>query len=190
MIRALAVSAFVSLSLLPGGLQARQSSPAQTPSSVYPMGDSDFALFLKRVDADTVRWEAQLRSVKVKSMRLDPEARERVEKSYNMCEQSLKESRNDIKKLSRKQTLPDDSQLLFHLNDSGVSLDKLDRDLTNRNRVALTRLADHDASSPDTLNMAIALNSDLITFRRHVLAFAAVEMGTSPNQADEGSDRK
>ena len=190
MIRALAVSAFVSLSLLPGGLQARQSSPAQTSSSAYPMSEGEFAQFLKRVDADTVRWEAQLRSVKVKSVRLDPETRESVEKSYNVCVQSLKDSRNDIRKLSRKQSLTDDSQLLFHLNDLAVALDKLDRDLGNRNRVALTSLADHDGSSPDTLDMAIALNSDLITFRRHVLAFAAIEVGASSNQQDDGADLK
>jgi hypothetical protein len=69
------------------------------------MNDTEFALFLARLNTAVLGWEAQLRSVDVKSQGLDADDRGELERSYSLCLQSLGSTREEIQKLSEKQTL-------------------------------------------------------------------------------------
>src|SRR6266404_3710356 len=92
---------------------------------------SQLAIFLKRLDTDVLRSQAQLKKMDVKSLSLDLQEGEELERSYNRCLQTLDNAREEIQKLSQKQTLRLDLYLLIDLNELARNLDALDQGLMN-----------------------------------------------------------
>jgi len=65
------------------------------------MNDSEFAIFLKRLDTDVLRSQAQLKKMDVKSLSLDLQEGEELERSYNRCLQTLDNAREEIQSYHR-----------------------------------------------------------------------------------------
>jgi hypothetical protein len=57
----------------------------QSASAPRLMTNREFAFFLKRLDSRLLRWEAELRNVHVKSMRLAAEKGKKLDTSYDTC---------------------------------------------------------------------------------------------------------
>ena len=70
---------------------ASQLANAQQPKPVALrlMSDSQFATFLERLDADLLRSELQLKKMDVKSLSLDAQEKQELQRSYLRCLQSL-----------------------------------------------------------------------------------------------------
>ena len=67
----------------------------------------------------------------LKSLSSDVEEKQDLERSYIQCLQSLDNTRDEIQKLSQKQTLKLDLYLLIDLNDLARTLDAMDEVLLN-----------------------------------------------------------
>src|ERR1700735_5146384 len=104
MIRSLAVAALVSL-FVPAAPIHAQDPMGPARSVPHLMNNREFSVFLKRLDAGVLRWQTQLRTVDTKSLRFDPEDRLELERSYRSCVESVRNTREEIQKLSQKQTL-------------------------------------------------------------------------------------
>jgi|SRR5712692_2460351 len=153
------------------------------------LNSGEFALFLRKLDTGVLAWKAQLKSHDVKSLGLDVQESEELEKSYNLCLQSLDNTREEIEKLLQKQTLKLDFLLLVDLNDLGRNLDGLDRDLANtmtdgRNIAAQKSLR----YAREVLGIDVALAPYNAGFQHHVLAFAGV-IDATLDEADQDSDQ-
>src|ERR1700686_1843120 len=95
------------------------------------MNDREFGIFLGRLDSDLVRSHQQLKKMDVKSLSLDLQEKQALQRSYAQCLQSLDNTRDEIKKLSQKQTLKLDLYLLIDMNELARNLDALDDVLLN-----------------------------------------------------------
>jgi hypothetical protein len=175
MLRKLAVVAFALLVALPAFPDTRPPSIEQASPALHLMNDTEFALFLAHLDGAALQWEAQLRSMDVKSLGLGRQDTGELEEGYSRCLQSLGDAREEIQKLSRKQTLRTDLLLLVDLNDLARNLDGLDRDL------ATAATADGGAAPRKSLSYVravlgidSALGAHTDEFRNHVFAFAKV----------------
>ncbi len=139
------------------------------------MNNGEFALFLRRLDMGASHWKAQLRSVDVKSLRLEHHESEELQRSYGLCLQSIDNTREEIQKLSQKQTLKLDFLLLVDLNDLARNLDGLNRDLADPLTVGRTRTAQKSLGyAREVLGIDAALTPHIAEFQHHVLAFAEV----------------
>ena len=175
MIRKLAITAFALLIALPAFPETRRPTAGQQSLGLRLMNSSEFALFLARLDTAALRWEAQLKNVDVKSLGLDSADRGELERSYSLCLQSLDNTREEIQKLSQKQTLRIDLLLLVDLNDLARGLDGFDRDLAN------AATAEGNGSTgkslgyvKEILGIDTALAVQTAEFQNHVFAFAKV----------------
>ena len=90
------------------------------------MNDREFSTFLGRLDSDLLRSQLQMKKMDVKSLSLDLQEKQELERSYSQCLQSLDNTRDEIQKLSQKQTLKLDLFLLIDLNELARNLDALD----------------------------------------------------------------
>jgi hypothetical protein len=153
------------------------------------LNNGEFALFLRKLDTGVLAWKAQLKSHDVKSLGFSVQESEELERSYNLCLQSLENTREEIEKLLQKQTLKLDFLLLVDLNDLGRNLDGLDRDLANamtdgRNAAAQKSLR----YAREVLSIDVALAPYNAGFQHHVLAFAGV-IDATLDEADQDSDQ-
>jgi hypothetical protein len=153
------------------------------------LNNGEFALFLRKLDTGVLAWKAQLKSHDVKSLGFTVQESEELERSYNLCLQSLDNTREEIEKLLQKQTLKLDFLLLVDLNDLGRNLDGLDRDLANamtdgRNVAAQKSLR----YAREVLSIDVALAPYNAGFQHHVLAFAGV-IDATLDEADQDSDQ-
>jgi hypothetical protein len=175
MTRKVAVAVFAFLIALPAFSEPRKPPTGQASLALHLMNNSEFALFLARLNTAVLGWEAQLKDVDVKSLGLDADDRGELERSYSLCLQSLNSTHEEIQKLSEKQTLRIDLLLLVDLNDLARSLDGLDRDLAN----AVTAPGSGTAQKSlgyvrEVLGIDAALVPPMAEFQNHVFAFAKV----------------
>jgi hypothetical protein len=138
------------------------------------MNDSEFAIFLKRLDTDVLRSQAQLKKMDVKSLSLDLQEGEELERSYNRCLQTLDNAREEIQKLSQKQTLRLDLYLLIDLNELARNLDALDQGLMNPAVGGSSGTQKSLGYAREVLGIDVALATDISTFQHHFLAFTGV----------------
>src|ERR1700680_4928315 len=186
MIRKLITTALMFLSAVPAFPHTTQFAPA--PGQVHPalhlMNDGEFAVFLNRLDANVLRSQVQLKKIDVKSLSLSPQENEELQRSYNRCLQSLDNTREEIQKLSQKQTLKLDLFLLIDLNELARNLDTLDQDLMNPATVGGSSGARKSLGyAREVLGINVALASDISTFQHHFLAFTGV-IDATLDQAD------
>jgi hypothetical protein len=147
-----------------------QSDPAP-----HLFSNDEFALFLGKLDSGVLAWKAQLKSHDLKSLGLEVQENAELERSYNLCLQSLDNTREEIEKLLQKQTLKLDFLLLVDLNDLGRNLDGLDRNLANAMTVGRNVAAQKSLRyAREVLSIDVALAPYNSQFQHHVLAFAGV----------------
>lgn len=188
MSRKLAITFFAFLIALPAFPETRPSPKGHASLGLHLMNNSEFALFLTRLDTAVLRWEAQLKSVDVKSLGLASQDSEGLEKSYSLCLQSLDNTREEVQKLSQKQTLSIDLLLLVDLNDLARNLDGLDRDLANATTAERNDAAQKSLSyMKQVLGIDAALTLHAAEFQNHVFAFAKVIDATL--ESEGGSER-
>jgi hypothetical protein len=138
------------------------------------MNDSEFAIFLKRLDTDVLHSQVQLKKMDVKSLSLDPQEGEELERSYNRCLQTLDNAREEIQKLSQKQTLRLDLYLLIDLNELARNLDALDQGLMSPAAGGSSGTQKSLGYAREVLDIDVALTTDISTFQHHFLAFTGV----------------
>lgn len=175
MIRKLGITVFALLIALPAFPETRQPPAGQMSLGLRLMNNSEFALFLARLDTAALRWEALLKNVNVKSLGLDSDDSGELERSYSLCLQSLDNTREEIQELSQKQTLRIDLLLLVDLNDLARSLDGFDRDLANAATAGGNGTIQKSLGYvKGILGIDTALALYTAEFQNHVFAFAKV----------------
>jgi hypothetical protein len=148
------------------------------------MSDEEFTTFLGHLDADLIGSQEQLKKMDVKSVSLDPQQSADMARSYDWCLQSLENAREEVQKLSQKQTLKLDLFILIDLNELARNLDALDQGLLNPVAVSGNGGAHKTVSYARTvLDIDVQLAADISAFQHHFLAFTGVVDATL-DQAD------
>jgi hypothetical protein len=170
------VPAFAHTTQFPAAQNATgQAVTGPTQPVLRLMNDREFSTFLQRLDSDLVRSELQLKKMDVKSLSPDLQEKQDLERSYTQCLQSLDNTRDEIQKLSQKQTLKLDLFLLIDLNEFARSLDALDEVLLNPVAVSGTSGAQKSiAYAREILGIDGALATEISTFQHHFIAFTGV----------------
>ena len=189
MFRNLALMIFILLMALPAYLHTQQPPTGGTHPALHLMSDSEFTLFLERLDTDMLHWRTELRNVDVDSLALEPPESNELERSYNRCLQALDNTQEETQKLSQKQMLKLDFLLLVDLNDLARNLDALNRDLANPLSM-YERGAAHKSLgyAREVLGVDAALEPIIVEFEHHVLALAGVIDATF-ERAQQGADQ-
>jgi hypothetical protein len=189
MLRKLGQTVFALLIALPAFPHAAQVPITDAHPALHLMNNSEFAIFLKRLDLGVIQWKTQLRNVDLKSLGLDHRESKELNRSYNLCLQALDNTREEIQKLSQKQTLKLDFLLLVDLNDLARNLDGLNRDLADP--VTLRESSGTQKSlgyAREVLGIDVALAPHVNEFQHHVLAFAGV-IDATLDRAEQDEDR-
>src|SRR5450759_1955484 len=105
MMRKLAITIFVLLIAVPAFPDIREAPTGHVYPALRLMSNNEFALFLRRLDTGVLHWKVQLSHVDIRSLSLDRQEAGELESSYNLCLQSLDNTREEIQKLSQKQML-------------------------------------------------------------------------------------
>lgn len=180
MLRKAIITVFAFLGAIPAfahttQFSAGQAAKGQAQPVLRLMNDREFSAFLVRLDSDLVRSQQQLEKMDVKSLSLDAQDRRDLERSYSQCLQSLDDTRDEIQKLSQKQTLKLDLYLLIDLNDLARTLDAIDEVLLNPATVSGTAGAQKSLSyARQVLNIDGALATEISAFQHHFIAFTGV----------------
>jgi hypothetical protein len=181
MIRKLLITGFAFLSALPAFAHTTKFDAGQIaagldkPVALRLMSDSQFATFLERLDADLLRSHVLLKKMDMKSLSLDLQEKLELQRSYGQCLQSIDNTRDEIQKLSQKQTLKLDLFLLIDLNELARNLDALDEVLVNPVAVNGTSGAQKSLNyAKEVLSIDGALTTEISTFQHHFIAFTGV----------------
>jgi hypothetical protein len=188
------IAAFALLSAIPAfahnsQLPTRQFAATPAQPVLRQMSDGEFSTFLQRLDSDLVRAQLQMKKMDLKSLSVDPREKQDLARSYEQCLQSLDNTRDEIQKLSQKQTLKLDLFLLIDLNQLARNLDALDEGLVNPAAVdGLTGAQKSLAYAREVLSIDGALASQISTFQHHFIAFAGVVDATLDQTDADGSE--
>jgi hypothetical protein len=136
------------------------------------MNEGEFTLFLTNLDMGLLRWKTQMSQVSVESLGLDRRESQEMDESYNLCLKSLDNTREDVQKLSQKQTLQLDFLLLVDLSDLARNLDGFTRDMENATVAGRPATQKSLGYARTVLGIDTALAPHLAEFQRHILAFA------------------
>jgi hypothetical protein len=148
------------------------------------MSDTEFSTFLQRLDSDLLRAQLQMKKMDVRSLRLDLQEERDLSRSYDRCLQSLDNTRDEVQKLSQKQTLKMDLFLLIDLNQLARNLDALDEALVNPAAAnGTTGVQKSLGYAREVLSIDGALATQISTFQHHFIAFTGVVDATL-DQAD------
>lgn len=178
-----AVPAFANNTQLPAGQFPSAQAPQAQPA-LRLMNDREFSAFLGHLDAELVHSQKQLNKMEVRSLSLDFQEQRELESSYNRCLQSLDSARDEIQKLSQKQTLKLDLFLLIDLNELARNLDALDEVLVNPLAVTGPAAAERSLGyARQILSIDSALTMQTSAFQHHFIAFTGV-VDASLAQAD------
>jgi len=176
MFRKSIITVFAFLSAMPAFAHTTQFSAGQPqPVVLRLMNDKEFSTFLTRLDSDLLRSQLQMKKMDVKSLSVDLQEKQELERSYSRCLQSLDDTREEIQKLSQKQTLKLDLFLLIDLNELARNLDALDESLMNPMAVNGTSGAQKSLGyAREVLGIDGALATQISTFQHHFIAFTGV----------------
>ncbi len=189
MVRKLIITIFAFLCAVPAFSNTSRFATEQPQPALRLMNDSEFAIFLGRLDSAMLRSQVQLKKMDVQSLSLDLQEREELERSHERCMQSLDNAREEIQKLLQKQTLKLDLFLLIDLNELARNLDSLDQGLVNTVAVSASSRNQKSMSyAREVLGMDVALATDLSTFQHHFLAFTGV-IDATLDQADQAASQ-
>ena len=185
MIRKLILAGIAFLSAVPAFPHTAQFAAGQDHPALHLMNDGEFAIFLKRLDTDVARSQVQLKKMDVKSLSVGLQESDELERSYNRCLQTLDNAREEIQKLSLKQTLKLDLFLLIDLNELARNLDALDQNLMTPAAGGSSGAQKSLGYARQVLGIDVALATDISTFQHHFLAFTGVIDATLNNQAED-----
>jgi hypothetical protein len=176
MFRKSIITVFAFLSAIPAFAHTTQFSAGQPqPVVLRLMNDKEFSTFLTRLDSDLLRSQLQMKKMDVKSLSVDLQEKQELERSYSRCLQSLDDTREEIQKLSQKQTLKLDLFLLIDLNELARNLDALDESLMNPMAVNGASGAQKSLGyAREVLGIDGALATQISTFQHHFIAFTGV----------------
>ena len=176
---------------VPAFADTRKSQIDQGHSALHVMNNTEFAVFLRKLDASVVAWKARLESDDISSLALDAQERKEIGRSYRLCLKAMDNTREEIRTLSAKQTLKFDFLLSVDLDELARNLDRLSSNLANtitsQNRTAQKSLG----YARDVLTIDAALAPQVAAFHQHILAFAgmidatleAADRGEQPSSA-------
>jgi hypothetical protein len=194
MIRKLLITGFAFLTAIPAfahttKLETGQVAASQAkPIALRLMSDSEFSTFLGRLDSGLLRSQQQMKKMDVKSLSLDLQEKQELGKSYDRCLQSLENTRDEIQKLSQKQTLKLDLFLLIDLNELARNLDLLDEVLINPTSASGAAGAQKSMGyARQVLDIDGALATDISTFQHHFIAFTGIVDATLEQPEPDGS---
>jgi hypothetical protein len=185
MIRKLFITAFAILGAIPalasntkydtGQVASGQVATGQAQPVLRLMNDREFSNFLERLDSDLLRSQAQMKKMDLKTLNLDLQEKQELERGYSRCLQSFDDTRDEIQKLSQKQTLKLDLFLLIDLNELARNLDALDEALMNPATVSGTSGVQKSLGyAREVLGIDGALATEISTFQHHFIAFTGV----------------
>lgn len=191
MLRKTIITVFAILSAIPAfahttQLATGQAATVQSQPVLRLMNDREFATFLARLDSDLLRSQLQMKKMDLKSLSLDVQEKQELERSYGQCLQSFDNTRDEIQKLSQKQTLKLDLFLLIDLNELARNLDALDEVLVNPASASGASGARKSLGyAKEVLNIDGALTTQISTFQHHFIAFTGViDASLEPSDAD------
>lgn len=156
------------------------------------MNDREFSAFLERLDASLLRSQMQLKKMDLKSLPMDAQERQELDRSYIQCLQSLDNTRDEIQKLSQKQTLKLDLYLLIDLNELARTLDSLDEMLVNPSSISGANGARKSLGyAREILGIDGDLARQISTFQQHFIAFTGViDASLDQPEADASQPQK
>lgn len=184
MIRKLIATIVIFLSAVPAFPHSTQPPTVQDRPALHLMNDGEFAIFLKRLDTDVARSQVQLKKMDVKSLSVGLQESDELERSYSRCLQTLDNAREEIEKLSKKQTLKLDLFLLIDLNELARNLDALDQNLMTPAAGGGSDAQKSLSYARQVLGIDVTLATDISTFQHHFLAFTGV-IDATLNQVEE-----
>jgi hypothetical protein len=185
---------FAFLGSIPAFAHTTQFAPGQAATGhaqlvLRLMSDREFSAFLVRLDSDLLRSQLQMRKMDMKSLSLDVQEKQDLERSYTQCLQSFGNTRDEIQKLSQKQTLKLDLFLLIDLNELSRNLDALDEVLVNPVAVSGTSGARKSLGyAREVLSIDGALATDISMFQHHFIAFTGVVDATLERPGQDASE--
>jgi hypothetical protein len=172
--------AFANNTQIPAG----QFATAQPPQALRLMNDTEFATFLQHLDGDLLRSELQMKKMDLRSLKLDAQETEELGRTYERCLDAIEGTRDEIQKLSQKQTLKLDLFLLIDLHQLARNLDLLDASLVNSATANPTAGVQKTLGyAHEVLNIDASLSTGISTFQHHFVAFTDVVDATL-DQAD------
>jgi hypothetical protein len=187
---AISVPAFAHNTQLP----ASQFAASQPQPVLRLMSDTEFTTFLQGLDSSLLRAQLQMKKMDLKSLSTDAQEKQDLARSYQRCLESLDNTRDEIQKLSQKQTLKLDLFLLIDLNQLARNLDLLDESLVNPASVnGLSGAQKSLTYAREILSIDGALASEISAFQHHFIAFTGVVDATlqqgDPNPSDPQPDK-
>jgi hypothetical protein len=189
MTRKLAIMVFAFLIAIPAFPDVRQAPKGpQVYPALHLMSNIEFAQFLRRLDQGVRSWKVRLGHMDLRSLSIDRQEGGQLERSYDLCLQSLNNTHEEIQKLSQKQTLKLDFLLLVDLNDLARNLDGLNRDLVDASAGASTTARESLGYAREVLGIDTVLAPPIAEFQQYILAFAGV-IDVSRDQAEPSTDR-
>src|SRR4029077_16473413 len=194
MFRKIIIMGFAFLSAIPAFAHTTQFATGQVataqakPVALRLLSDREFAAFLERLDSDLHRSKLQLKKMDVKSLSLDLQEKQELARSYDRCMQSLENTRDEIQKLSQKQTLKLDLFLLIDLNELARNLDLLDEVLINPTSASGAAGAQKSMGyARQVLDIHGAVATDISAFQHPFIAFTGIVDATLEQPEPDGS---
>jgi hypothetical protein len=187
---AISVPAFAHTTQIPSS----QFAASQPQPVLRLMSDTEFATFLQGLDSSLLRAQLQMKKMDLKSLSTDAQEKQDLARSYQRCLESLDNTRDEIQKLSQKQTLKLDLFLLIDLNQLARNLDLLDESLVNPASVnGLSGAQKSLTYAREILSIDGGLASEISAFQHHFIAFTGVVDATlqqsDPNPSDPQPDK-
>ena len=153
------------------------------------MSDTEFATFLQHLDAGLMHAQSRMKKMDLRSVSLDAQETQDLARGYERCLQSLDNTRDEIQKLSQKQTLKLDLFLLIDLNQLARNLDLLDESLVNPAAVNGVSGAQKSlAYAREILSIDGTLAAEISTFQHHFIAFTGVVDATLQQNDPDSSE--
>ena len=175
---------------VPALSQTPQSPAAVPPPAPRMMYSNQFSRFLKKLDADAVKWETRLRNIALASLGVQDREQKEIERSRNFCLQALENVREDIGRLSREQTLKLQFLLLIDLNALARNLDGLSVNLASPVSLHETTAAKESLEwAKEVLGIDEELALYFPEFQYHLLALAELRDAAAA-QAEQSTPPK
>ena len=187
---AISVPAFAHTTQIPSS----QFAASQPQPVLRLMSDTEFATFLQGLDSSLLRAQLQMKKMDLKSLSTDAQEKQDLARSYQRCLESLDNTRDEIQKLSQKQTLKLDLFLLIDLNQLARNLDLLDESLVNPAAVNGASGAQKSLTyARQILSIDAGLATEISAFQHHFVAFTGVVDATlqqgDPNPSEPETDK-
>ncbi|MGH9775680.1 MAG: hypothetical protein ACRD50_12110 [Candidatus Acidiferrales bacterium] len=178
---------FLALAAVAKG-DTRTDKPKSDQPTLHLMSNSEFTLYLDRLEFDLSAAQNQIGAMDFNGLGLSGQDKKDIEQGRALCLEAIEHSHSEVARLREKQTLKFDFLLLVDLNELVRDFDRLESDLANP---ASPRSAEQKASlgyARKVLELDKAMAPRLAEFEQHVLAFAGV-MDAAFDNADQNPAR-